>query len=179
MALIIYPEIQLSLMKKIFLLLLLILQLGLDAQNITTFAGTGSSVFSGDGGQASAAGIPDPAGGAFDRFGNLYMCDYLGVYRIRKISPSGVITTVAGIGAGGFNGDSIPATTAKMDPQNLKIDSLGNLIFVDNQTNRVRKIDASTGLIFTIAGNGTAGFGGDGGPATAAMDLSRNKLYIC
>ena len=157
-------------MKKIFLLLLLILPLVLDAQVITTFAGTGSSVFSGDGGPASVAGIPDPAGGAFDRFGNFYICDAISSYRVRKVSASGVITTVAGTGVGGYNGDGIPATTAQINaPAEVKVDSAGNLYFVDNGNNRVRTVDASTGLIYTIAGNGTGSFGGDGGPATAAM----------
>ena len=88
--------------------------------------------------------------------------------RIRKISPTGIITTIAGTGAPGFSGDSGPATLAKLNgPFGLNLDSAGNLYLADHANQRIRKIDTS-GIIHTVAGNGTAGFSGDGGAATLA-----------
>jgi len=133
---------------------------------ITTVAGNGSFSTSGDGGPATAAGLGSPFGLAVDRAGNLYLSEAGGAC-IRKITPSGIISSYAGTaGMPGFSGDGGPATAALLsDPGCMSTDTSGNLYFSDNQ--RIRKIDA-TGMITTIAGTGVTGYSGDGGPATAA-----------
>ena len=88
---------------------------------------------------------------------------------IRKVTPCGIIITIAGTGSCGYNGDGILATSAQLNnPLSIAFDSVDNLYFGEQSSNRVRKIDAITGLISTVAGNGSAGFSGDGGMATAA-----------
>ena len=132
---------------------------------ISTFAGTGTSGFSGDGGQATAAETTEPSGVAADAAGNVYINDY-GNYRIRKVNTSGIITTIAGTGTYGYSGDGGQATAAHIDNSDgLASDPAGNLYFYSE--GHVRKI-ATSGIITTIAGNGASGFSGDGGPATAA-----------
>ena len=136
---------------------------------INTFAGTGTDAFSGDGGPASAADFSRVLGLALDRSGNLYIGDWDNG-RIRKVDvATGIVTTVAGNGTTGFSGDGGPATAAQINKTTaICFDSCGNMYFSDENNQRVRRIDANTGIITTIAGNGTAGFSGDGGPATAA-----------
>ena len=120
-----------------------------------------------DGGPATSAALAHPEFAAYDATGNLYIAEYFG-HRIRRVSPSGLITTVAGNGISGYNGDGMPAKHALVSfPVGILVDPTGNIIFADNGNNRIRKIDTN-GIITTIAGNGTAGFTGDGGPATAA-----------
>ncbi len=134
---------------------------------ISTMAGTGTSGFSGDGGLATAAMIGGPMGLKVDRFGNLYFADFY-QHRIRKIDASGIISTLAGTGTAGLSGDGGAATAAMVNyPSGLDIDNAGNVYFTDNFNHRVRKI-STTGIITTIAGD-TAGYGGNGGPATAAL----------
>ncbi len=134
---------------------------------ISTFAGTGISGFSGDGGLAKNAMLSYPVGLVFDSAGNLIVAD-ANNNRIRKIYTTGAITTIAGTGVLGFSGDGGPALAAELDfPFGLMFDAVGNLYFTDLLNNRVRKIDTN-GIITTIAGNGTAGYNGDGIPATAA-----------
>jgi len=135
---------------------------------ITTVAGNGSPVFSGDGGPATAAGLKYPRGVALDSAGNLYIADYN--QRIRKVAAgSGIITTVAGNGSFGFSGDGGTATAAALnDPNGVALDSAGNLYIADLLNNRIRKVTAESGIITTVAGNGSFGFSGDGGTATAA-----------
>jgi uncharacterized protein (TIGR03437 family) len=134
---------------------------------ITTIAGNGVKGFSGDGGPATSASMATPLGMAIDRLGNLYFADGDN-NRVRRISPAGVITTVAGNGSGQFAGDQGPAISASLNiPEDVAVDSAGNLFIADAGNNRVRKIDGS-GLISTFAGTGTDGFSGDGGPATEA-----------
>ncbi len=135
---------------------------------ITTIAGLGGIGYTGDGGPATAATMYNPTGMAFDNSGNLYVADY-GNFCIRKINTSGIISTFAGDGSTGFSGDGGPATAAKMNtPQNIAIDNIGNLYIADFGNSSIRKVDTS-GIITTIAGTGSAGFSGDGGPATAAQ----------
>jgi sugar lactone lactonase YvrE len=137
---------------------------------ITTIVGTGVPGFSGDGGPAAAAQISHPTGIDLDAAGNLYIADFDN-NAIRKVDPSGNITTVAGVGGtpGGFNGDDIPATTATIfNPTDMTVDAAGNLYVADFGNHRVRRVDAATGIITTVAGTGLAGNDGDGGPAVAA-----------
>jgi sugar lactone lactonase YvrE len=152
---------------------------------ITTLAGTGIQGYSGDEGPAASAQFAAPMAVAVDTSGNLFVADYLN-NRIRKVSVSGVITTVAGNGAktnvggnGGFSGDGGPATLAALfEPNSVALDASGNLFIADAGNGRIRKV-APGGTITTIAGGGTNPCGfydagcvpptGDGGPATSAV----------
>ena len=136
---------------------------------ITTVAGTGTFGFSGDGGLATAAEMNGLYGLAFDGSGNLFVADLYN-NRVRRVdATTGIITTVAGTGTMGFSGDGGPATAAALDyPLGLALDGAGNLFVADYNNQRVRMVAAATGVITTMAGAGTAGFSGDGGPATEA-----------
>ena len=135
---------------------------------ITTLAGTGAAGFAGDGGPASSALLDGPAGLAFDPQGNLYVADSNN-NRIRRIDPSGTITTVAGTGASGEDGDGGPATAATLaDPESVAFDAAGNLYVGDAVGNRVRRI-STEGVISAFAGTGAEGYAGDGGPGSAAL----------
>ena len=135
---------------------------------ITTVAGNGSTVSSGDGGAATAAGFVIPIRCAVDSNGNLFIVDQ-GAFKIRKVDGNGIITTYAGTGAQGFSGDNGPATQAAMNnPTADAVDASGNLYVSDQFNHRIRRIDAVSGTITTVAGNGNGAFGGDGGPATSA-----------
>ena len=137
--------------------------------NITTIAGNGISGYSGDGGQAVCAELNPPNAIAVDGSGNVYIADW-GNHRIRKVEAStGIISTIAGNGTGGYNGDGISATAAELNyPAGVAVDGSGNIYIADDGNNRIRKLTVSTGIITTIAGNGTSGFTGDGGDATNA-----------
>jgi hypothetical protein len=134
---------------------------------ITTVAGTGSLASSGDGGGAAIAGFV-PADVAVDATGNLFIADAFN-HRIRRVAAAtGVITTVAGNGTGYFSGDGGPATSASFGlSYDVVVDAAGN-VFIPDDT-RVRRVDATTGIITTVAGTGNGGFSGDGGPATSAI----------
>jgi uncharacterized protein (TIGR03437 family) len=135
---------------------------------IITVAGTGHPGFSGDNGPAGSAQLNQPYGLALDPAGNLYIADY-GNQRVRRIGTGGTITTVAGNGQTGSNGDGGPATSAQMlSPRNLAVDPAGNIYVSEFQGHTVRRI-ATDGTITTFAGTGVAGFSGDGGPAVAAQ----------
>jgi hypothetical protein len=136
--------------------------------NVVTVAGNGTAGFTGDGGQASAAELNLPYGVTLDGNGNLFIGDYGG--HIRKVVlATGIITTVAGNGTYSFSGDGGPATSAGLfDPFGVAVDSSGNLYIADYANERIREVSAATGIITTIAGNGTQGYSGDGGPATSA-----------
>ncbi len=152
---------------------------------ITTVAGTGEFGFSGDGGPAAAANLAYPQGVAVDRAGNLYIADYFND-RVRRVDPSGLISTVAGNGDPGYSGDGGPAAVAALrGPLGVTVDEAGDLYIADTYNNRIRRVDPD-GVITTVAGNGDNGFSGDGGPAAAAtlaypqgvtVDASGN-LYI-
>ena len=134
---------------------------------ISTFAGNGTAGFGGDRGAATDAQINNPQGIAFDASGNLYIADWNN-HRIRKVSTSGIITTIAGIGTAGDTGDGGDATAAELNfPHNVAVDPCGNIYFSETALNIIRKINTS-GIITTFAGNGTIGYSGDGGDATAA-----------
>ncbi|MBC7554486.1 MAG: T9SS type A sorting domain-containing protein [Taibaiella sp.] len=133
---------------------------------ITTIAGNGISGYSGDGGPATNAQISAPTGVAVDNAGNVFIADRNN-HCIRKIHND-TITNVAGNGTAGFGGDAGSATAALLDaPRSVATDNAGNIYIADQSNNRVRKINTS-GIITTVAGNGTAGFSGDDGPATDA-----------
>lgn len=134
---------------------------------ISTYAGTGIAGYGGDGGPASTAMVLYPIGLTLDAAGELIVADY-GNNRVRKIDGTGTISTIAGNGSAGYSGDNGPATQASLNgPRDLTYDSAGNLYISDSNNNVVRKVD-SAGTITTYAGNGTAGFCGEGGPATQA-----------
>ncbi|WP_263364961.1 NHL domain-containing protein [Edaphobacter acidisoli] len=147
--------------------------------NITTIAGTGVQGFAGDSGPATAAELDSPQGLAIDASGNIYIADTHN-HRIREVkAANGNITTIAGTGAAGNSGDSGPATAAELDlPTALAIDASGNLYIADTHNHRIREINAATGIITTIAGTGTEGYSGDNGPATAAELDSPQGLAI-
>jgi uncharacterized protein (TIGR03437 family) len=135
---------------------------------VTTVAGTGIAGFSGDGGPATGAQLDLPYGLAVDADGYLYIADLYN-NRVRRVSPAGIIETYAGSNGEGSSGDGGPATSAQMlSPRNVALDSAGNLYISEFAAHRVRKVTPS-GTITTAAGTGIAGFGGDGGPATAAQ----------
>lgn len=147
---------------------------------IYIYAGNGSLEYSGDGGPATAAGLPSPGGIAIDASGNLYIAEFGGSpagsplnnidYRVRKVdAATGIITTVAGNGIRGTAGDGGPATSAELGgPFQVALDGAGNLYIEEIEYPRVRKVDAATGIITTVAGNGTSGIPGGGEPATSA-----------
>lgn len=140
----------------------------LSAQTITTYIGTSSFGYSGDGGPATAARICLPAGVAMDAAGNLYSTDY-GMYRVRVTDAAGIIHTFAGRPPGDVGGDGGPATAGGFrDPLKVAVDKHGNVYVVDDYGHSARKIDAATGIITLFAGTYTAGDGADGIPATAA-----------
>jgi uncharacterized protein (TIGR03437 family) len=131
---------------------------------ITTVAGNGQSGSSGDGGPATSATLGDVLGLAVDAAGNLYLVDDNGL--LRKVDTSGIITTVAGRGTS--SDDGVPAATASLGyPSGVAIDSGGNIYIADANRNQIRKVSTG-GIITTVAGNGTATYSGDGGPATQA-----------
>jgi sugar lactone lactonase YvrE len=159
-------------------------------QVINTYAGNGyqsyccGGGYGGDGGPATSAELNSPYGLAVDQAGNLFIAD-ANNHRIRRVDAvTNVITTVAGNGyrdpsnpygsTGGFGGDGGPATSAELnEPIGVALDSTGNLLIADYGNNRIRRVDATTGVITTVAGSGPAcfgcgGFSGDGGPATSA-----------
>jgi uncharacterized protein (TIGR03437 family) len=150
---------------------------------ISTVAGNGynnlaGGGFAGDGGPATRAQLDAPAGVAVDASGNLYIADSQN-YRIREVSSSGIITTIAGIGAPGYSGDGGPATSAEMSaPASIAVDSSGNVYFADRANARIRQISSSGGTISTAAGNGTTGYSGDGGPALDAQLDSPSAVAI-
>jgi predicted phage tail protein/sugar lactone lactonase YvrE len=148
-----------------FLLLGGVVPVNAAANDITTVAGRPDS---GDGGPATSALVHQPRDVAVDAAGNVYVADTSN-HRIRRVSTTGAITTVAGNGTSGFSGDGGPATSAQLRfPEGVWVDAGGDLYIADTGNHRVRKVDTS-GVISTVAGTGTAGFSGDGGPATAAQ----------
>jgi uncharacterized protein (TIGR03437 family) len=143
---------------------------------IKTFAGSATAGFGGDGGPVAAAAFNNPSAITIDAVGNIYIADTFN-FRIRKISTSGIITTVAGNGSSGFSGDGGQATSAQLlSPTGIAVDAAGNLYISDLY--RVRKVTAATGVISTLAGNGIQGYLGDGGVATSSELNSVNGLSV-
>jgi streptogramin lyase len=158
------------------------------AGEVATIAGNGRAEYAGDGGPGETAGVGGPFGIALGPDGALYFCETTN-HVIRRWDPkSGLLSTVAGRGEKGYSGDGGPAVAAKLnEPYEIRFDQNGNLLFVEMQNHLVRKVDAKTGVISTVAGTGKLGFSGDGGPAieatmnrphSIALDKEGN-LYIC
>jgi len=177
-------------MKKCFTSLLwtifLTLSFHVTAQVITTVAGSGSAGFSGDGGPATSAQFNNLISVAVDAAGNMYVADFNN-HRLRKVDAvTGMVTTIAGTGTAGFSGDGGPAINALINnPSDVFVDAAGNIYFVDSQNFRVRKIDGVTGVISTVAGNGTASYAGETILAVNAglhypngITVGNNNLYI-
>jgi hypothetical protein len=146
---------------------------------IQTVVGTGEEGYSGDGGPALEATIGEAYGCSFDIDGNLYICDGR-THTIRRIDKfTQVITTVAGTGEAGYSGDGGPATEATMDNiYSLTVDANGDIYIVDRFNAAVRKIDAATGIITTVAGTGEPGYSGDGGPGSQAQMREPNDCSL-
>jgi trimeric autotransporter adhesin len=137
------------------------------ARTISTVAGNGTAGFSGDNGPAAAALLNGPGGLATDNTGNVYLSD-IGNVRIRRMYPGQNITTLAGSGTSGYNGDGVPALEAQFrTPAQLALDNSSALYIADYGNHRIRRV--SGGSVSTIAGTGTAGYTGDGGAATSAQ----------
>ncbi len=147
-----------------------------DTDFISTAAGASSG--GGDDGPATAARLTSPSDMAVDGSGNLYIADRNN-HRIRKIGTDGNITTVAGTGMSGYSGDGAAATAAQLNfPSGVAVDGSGNLYIADRDNHRIRKVDADTDFISTVAGDGTAGYGGDGAAATAAQLNSPSSVAV-
>ena len=143
-------------MKCVYLIIILLFPLITGAQIITTVPGTSSTLY-------------DPAQLAFDKYGNLYCGEGLG-NKVYKIDTAGIVTIFAGTGPAGYSGDSGLATLAKLNqPGAITTDTFGNVYIADGGNNRIRKVNIATGIITTIAGIGSPGFGGDHGPAISAI----------
>lgn len=156
--------------KTIYALMICTLALTKEAakaQLATTVAGISISGYTGDGAAATAAQINGPIGIVADGAGNIYFADY-GNGVVRKIDAAGIISTVAGSATGIYPGDGGPATAASIAPTGVAIDGAGNLYIADNGNNRICKVNTA-GILSTVAGDGTSGYGGDGGAATLAQ----------
>ncbi|MFA7003463.1 MAG: hypothetical protein WC429_05445 [Verrucomicrobiia bacterium] len=157
------------------LLPLLVLATAAHAGKLTLVAGCDS------------ANLHEPFGAALDAKGNMFICEESG--RILRVDAKGVVKTIAGEGGKGFSGNGGPAAKAQLHfPHNLIVEPNGDLLIADTLNHCVRKIDAKSGIITTIAGNGEKGFSGDGGPAakakfngtfSIALDRAGRQLYIC
>ena len=154
---------------------------------ISTYAGTGQQGGGGDNGPATQAQINNPFGLTRGPDDALYFCEYTG-QRIRKVTPDGIIHTVAGTGQKGYSGDGGPALQATFNlPHELRFDAAGDLYIVDMTNHAVRKVAMKTGIITTVAGTGKPGYSGDGGPASAAQFKQPHSiqfgpdgaLYVC
>lgn len=145
---------------------------------ISTIAGIGTLGFSGDGGAATSAQFYWPFAVALDTSGNLFLPD-VNNHRIRRVDAiTGIITTIVGTGVQGYTGDGGQATAAELNaPNDIALDRFGNIFFTQGGGSCIRKVTISTGIITTIAGNGTLGSGGDGGLATAAQ-LNRPSCVL-
>ncbi len=150
---------------------------GPGSNNIINVAGNGMVAFSGDGGLATSAALKFPLSACMDMNGNMFIADNNNS-RIRKVSPSGIISTIAGTGTNGYNGDGISATAAQLNQvSSVAVDASGNVYVADQSNHRIRKI-STTGIISTFAGTGTSGYSGEGGAATASNIASPSTIVF-
>jgi uncharacterized protein (TIGR03437 family) len=144
---------------------------------VVTAAGNGAPGDAGDGGQARLAQLNQPSACALDSAGNLFIADTVN-HSIRKVDPSGTISTVAGTGAAGFWGDEGPAIAGSISaPRGVVVDDNGDIFIADTGNNRIRQVTPD-GVIHTIAGQAAAGFSGDGGPAASAQISAPGGLLL-
>ncbi len=172
-------------MRQLFLLLISVV---VGTAEIKTIAGTGKAGYSGDGGVATAAELNNPFGVTIGPGGALYFCEY-GNHIIRRLDlKTRKISTVAGNGKKGYAGDGGPALEASLAvPHEVVFDRAGNMYVVERDNHVVRRVDAKTRVITTVAGTGTAGFSGDGGPGNKAQLRQPHSIafdsgglfYIC
>ncbi|MDA0734375.1 MAG: hypothetical protein O2909_04825 [Chloroflexi bacterium] len=146
---------------------------------IQTVVGTGVDGYSGDGGPAIQATLREPFMCAFNRQDNLFICEAKN-HVVRRIDrATGIITTVAGTGEAGYSGDGGPASQARFnEPYSLTVDQNGDIYIVDRLNAVVRKINAATGIITTVAGTGQPGYSGDGGPGNQAQLREPNDCFL-
>lgn len=168
-------------MQKVLIAIILILSLlsSLNAATIDTIAGTGQPENNGDSGTALMTNVGDPFGVEIGPDGALYICEVRN-HRVRRLDlKAGALTTVAGSGVKGYAGDGGPAAKAQLnEPYEVRFDKAGNMLFVEMQNHLIRRVDAKSGTISTVAGTGVKGFSGDGGPATAAQFSSPHSIAL-
>ena len=154
-------------------------RMAFEIGKIQTVVGTGEAGYAGDGGPATQALIGEAYGCDFDTAGNLYISDGRN-HTIRRIDKdTGIITTVAGCGRQGYSGDGGPATEATLDNlYSLQVDTNGDIYIVDRLNAAIRKVDAATGIITTVAGTGVPGYSGDGGPGVLAQLREPNDCFL-
>jgi streptogramin lyase len=160
---------------------------GATSKGISTFAGTGVAGYSGDNQPAVSARLANPYGIVRGPDGALYICE-VDNHVIRRVGRDGAITTAVGTGERGYSGDDGPASRARLnEPYEVRFDKAGNMVFVEMKNHLVRRVEAKTQTVSTIAGTGQPGFSGDGGPAVKAqlnqphsIQLDdQDNLYIC
>jgi streptogramin lyase len=176
-----------SLLLRLLMITLLASGASAAEWTISTFAGTGVAGFSGDGGPAAAAQVTDPYGVVRGPDGAIWFCEHNG-HRVRRVSPGGSISTIAGTGEKGHTGDGGPAAQATLNlPHEIRFDRTGHLFIADTANHAIRRIDAQSGIITTVVGTGQRGYRGDDGPAVAAALNGPHSiqfgpdgsLYIC
>jgi gliding motility-associated-like protein len=168
--------------RKLFLSLLFLhaCSLCFSQRIIETIAGTGVANFWGEDGIVALNTPISAFDVAVDKSGNIFVSGASFDYRVRKIDHlTGIITTIAGNGTQGFSGDGGLATSAQLnEPRGITLDKFGNLFIADYWNNRVRRVDAITGIITTVAGNGAQDYAGDGGLATTASIYTPNDVAV-
>jgi len=166
-------------LKSLFCCVALFFSLQAKLQIITTVAGNGIDGYSGDGGLAVNARLDGASDVDFDALGNMYILQSGLQNVVRKVNvATHIITTVAGNGTAGYSGDGGLATQAQIYANSMAVDSSGNIYLSEQGNFRVRRIDAISGIITTIAGTGVNVFSGDGGPAVNAAYTSRLVLHL-
>jgi streptogramin lyase len=172
---------------RILLLLFTVLLCGVDVSAapaaidsvIETVAGTGQDTDGPDRGPATKTNVGNPFGVELGPDGALYICE-VSNHRVRRLDvKTGQLTTVAGCGEKGYSGDGGPAKSARLnEPYEVRFDTAGNMYFVEMKNHLIRRVDAKTGNISTVAGSGKPGFAGDGGPARGAMFRSPHSIAL-
>ncbi|MEM7533719.1 MAG: clostripain-related cysteine peptidase [Chloroflexota bacterium] len=153
-------------------------KVNLNTGIITTVAGNGIRGYSGNGGAATNAQLNTPMDVALDKYGNIFIAEYHN-HVIRKVdTETGIISTVAGTGVGGYDGEGIATSVRLNGPHGVAVDNNDNIFIADRNNLRIRKVDATTNIMTNIAGNGTVGYSGDNGPALNAQFAYPNNLAI-